>query len=123
MGNSQKDKWKKRRRKQLGVRSATRGNTERPRLSVHRSCKYIYAQVIDDSVGRTLAAASQLEADLRSKCEEASKVESAKIVGLALAERLKAKGVDRVVFDRGWYRYHGRVKAFADAVREGGIKF
>lgn len=122
MANAQKVKWKKRLRKMRGVRRTVRGTTERPRLSVHRSCKYIYAQVIDDSQGRTLAAASQLEQDLKSKCE-GTKSASAKTVGEALAARLKERGIERVVFDRGWYRYHGRVKALAEAVRQGGIHF
>lgn len=123
MANAQKLKWKKRVRKARGVRRRVRGTSERPRLTVHRSSKYIYAQVIDDSSGRTLAAASQLEAELKEQCASTSKTESAKAVGKALASRIKEKGLDKVVFDRGWYRYHGRVKALADAVREGGVKF
>ena len=122
MANAQTVKWKKRLRKSRGVRRKTRGTTERPRLSVHRSTKYIYAQVIDDSKGETLTAASQLEKEVKSGCE-GTKTACAVVVGKALAERLKEKGIEKVVFDRGWYRYHGRVKALADAVREGGIKF
>jgi large subunit ribosomal protein L18 len=104
------------------VRRAIRLNAGgRARLSVHRSGKHIYAQVIDDVRGQTLAAASSLEKDLRGK--SGANVEAAKAVGKLLAERAAAKGVKDVVFDRGGYLYHGRVKALADAAREGGLNF
>ena len=95
----------------------------RPRLSVFRSSKHIYAQVIDDVKGETLAAASSLEKALRDGRKTGADVDAAKAVGKLVAERAVAKGVKDVVFDRGRYLYHGRVKALADAAREGGLKF
>ncbi|WEX07126.1 50S ribosomal protein L18 [Chelativorans sp. AA-79] len=97
--------------------------TERPRLSVHRSSKHIYAQVIDDVKGHTLASASSLEADLKGKLKTGADAEAAGLIGKLIAERAKKAGVDKVVFDRGPYLYHGRVKALADAAREGGLEF
>ena len=104
----------KRRRR---VRAKVRGTAERPRVAVFRSNRGIFVQLIDDDAGRTLAAVSWTEADLR----ELKPMEQAEQAGKALAERAKAAGVDAAVFDRGGYRYHGRVKAFADGVREGGL--
>ena len=95
----------------------------RPRLSVHRSSKNIYVQVIDDAEGRTLAAASTLDADLRGKLKTGADVAAAEAVGKLIAERATKAGVTEVVFDRGAYIYHGRVKALADAAREGGLTF
>jgi large subunit ribosomal protein L18 len=95
----------------------------RPRLSVFRSSKHIYAQVIDDDQGRTLAAASSLDADLRAALKTGADKDAAVAVGKLLAERAKAAGVTAVVFDRGGYIFHGRVKALADAAREGGLEF
>jgi large subunit ribosomal protein L18 len=95
----------------------------RARLSVHRSSKNIYAQVIDDAAGVTLASASTLEKDLRGSLRTGADVEAAKAIGKLVAERAIAKGVKDVVFDRGRYMYHGRVKALADAAREGGLNF
>ncbi len=95
--------------------------TGRARLSVHRSSKHIYAQVIDDLKGATVAAASSLEKDMRAKT--GANVDAAKAVGKLVAQRAVEKGVKDVVFDRGGYRYHGRIKALADAAREGGLKF
>jgi large subunit ribosomal protein L18 len=95
----------------------------RPRLSVFRSSKQIYAQVIDDEHGRTIAAASSLEKPLRESLKTGANVEAARRVGKELAERAKKAGVDKVVFDRGAYIYHGRVKALADGAREGGLDF
>jgi large subunit ribosomal protein L18 len=95
----------------------------RARLSVFRSSKHIYAQVIDDVKGETLASASSLEKDMRGSLKTGANVEAAKAVGKRLAERASAKGVKDVVFDRGGYLYHGRVKALADAAREGGLNF
>ncbi|GGH07716.1 50S ribosomal protein L18 [Glycocaulis albus] len=95
----------------------------RPRLSVFRSSKHIYAQIIDDQNGATLAAASTLEADVRGGKPAGANVEAAAAVGKLVAERAKAKGLTDVVFDRGGYIYHGRIKALADAAREGGLNF
>ncbi len=95
----------------------------RPRLSVFRSSKQIYAQVIDDEQGRTLASASTIEKALREQLRTGASVEAARIVGKELAERAKKAGVAKVVFDRGGYMYHGRVKALAEAAREGGLEF
>ena len=95
----------------------------KPRLSVHRSSKQIYCQIIDDEAGRTLAAASSLEKDQRGSLRTGANVEAAAVVGKLIAERAKAAGVTEVVFDRGSYMYHGRVKALADGAREGGLAF
>lgn len=102
------------------LRKRVAGSPERPRLAIFRSLNHIYAQVIDDQQGRTLAAASSTEKDLRGK---GSNVEGAKRIGKAVAERAREKGITRVVFDRGGYLYHGRVKALADAAREAGLEF
>jgi large subunit ribosomal protein L18 len=102
------------------IRQKVAGSTERPRLAVFRSVKHIYAQVIDDAVGHTLAAASSNE---KNGIKSGGNVAGAKAVGKLLAERAKEKGVKSVVFDRGGYQYHGRVKALADAAREGGLEF
>lgn len=104
-------------------RSLNAGQNKRPRLSVHRSSQHIYAQVIDDAAGRTLAAASTLEKDLRSSGKSGANKEAAEAVGRLLAERAVKAGVKEVVFDRGGYLFHGRVKALADAAREGGLSF
>jgi large subunit ribosomal protein L18 len=95
----------------------------RPRLSIFRSDKHIYAQIIDDGKQSTVAAASSLEKDLRAKLKSGSNKQAAGEVGRIIAERALAKGIKEVIFDRGGYRYHGRVKALADAAREGGLKF
>jgi len=95
----------------------------RPRLSVHRTSKHIYAQVIDDTEGRTLAAASSLEKTLREQLRTGADTGAASEIGKLIAERAKAAGVTQVVFDRGRFLYHGRVKALADAAREGGLEF
>jgi large subunit ribosomal protein L18 len=106
------------------IRRKVAGSTERPRLAVFRSVKHIYAQVIDDAVGHTLAAASSNEkSGAKSGAMNGGNVAGAKAVGKLLAERAKDKGVKTVVFDRGGYLYHGRVKALADAAREGGLEF
>ena len=96
---------------------------DRPRLSVHRSSKNIYAQIIDDSRGHTIAAASSLEADVKGKLKTGADSEAAAVVGKLVAERAVKAGVKDVVFDRGAYLYHGRVKALAEAAREGGLSF
>jgi large subunit ribosomal protein L18 len=120
-------------RRHARVRDDVAGTAERPRLSVFRSLTHIYAQVIDDRAGRTLAAASDLDVKPaarpdgepagRAATSGLKKTERAKSVGKAIAERAKAAGVEAVVFDRGGYRYHGRVKALADAARESGLRF
>jgi large subunit ribosomal protein L18 len=99
------------------------GTGGRARLSVFRSSKHIYAQVIDDARGETLASASSLEKNMRESAKTGANVEAAKAVGKLVAERALQKGVEAVVFDRGSYLYHGRIKALADAAREGGLKF
>jgi len=104
-------------------RGSRRAAGDRKRLSVFRSSKHIYAQVIDDIKGETLASASSLEKDMRGSLKNGANIAAAKAVGKLLAERAAAKGVKDVVFDRGGYLYHGRVKALADAAREGGLKF
>ena len=104
----------------LAIRRAASG---RARLSIFRSSKHIYAQVIDDTKGETLAAASSIEKDVRGSLKTGADIAAAKAVGKLVAERATAKGVKDVVFDRGGYLYHGRVKALADAAREGGLKF
>ena len=106
-------------RSRARLRHAANG---KPRLSVYRSGKHIYAQVIDDLAGRTLVAASTLEKDVRGKGKAGANIDAAAEVGKLIADRAVAAGVSEVVFDRGGYRYHGRVKALADAAREGGLK-
>jgi large subunit ribosomal protein L18 len=111
-------------RRQAKVRrNVRRAAGDRKRLSVFRSSKHIYAQVIDDVKGETLASASSLEKEMRGALKTGANVEAAKAVGKRLAERAAAKGVKEVVFDRGAYLYHGRIKALADAAREGGLSF
>ena len=111
-------------RRRARNRTALRKNSGgRVRLSVHRSSQHIYAQVIDDKVGQTLAAASTLDADIKKQIKSSSNSEAAAAVGKLVAERAKANGIDTVVFDRGGYIFHGRVKALADAAREAGLKF
>lgn len=106
------------------VRTRVRGTAERPRLAVFKSLKHLYAQVIDDQAGRTLVQASTVDGDVRARIGGAGPtVEAAKAVGAAVAERAKAAGIESVVFDRGGYIYHGRVKALADAAREQGLRF
>ena len=105
------------------VRQRVTGKEERPRLSVFRSLKHIYAQVVDDATGRTLVSASTLDKQVREQASYGGNVAAAKVVGRVLGERAKKAGVTRVVFDRGGYEYHGRVKAVADAAREAGLDF
>src|SRR5258705_13695122 len=104
-------------------RNVRRAAGNRARLSVFRSSKHIYAQVIDDANGRTVASASSLEKDMRGSLKTGANIEAAKAVGKRLAQRASAQGVKQVVFDRGSYLYHGRVKALAEAAREGGLDF
>ncbi len=112
-------RWVRHRR----IRRRVKGLAERPRLAVFRSVKQIYAQIIDDERGHTLVAASSLEPELRSGCQTAGRVGGAVIVGEAVARRAKEAGVSKVVLDRGGYKYHGRVKALADAARSEGLVF
>jgi len=107
-------------RRHLRVRKKVTGSAARPRLVVNRSAKHMFAQIVDDSVGRTLAAASTLDATIRAA--EGDKTAKARQVGELLAQRAKDAGIEAVVFDRGGYRYHGRVAALADGAREGGLK-
>jgi len=110
-------------RRHSRVRKNLMGSVERPRLNVFRSLLGIYAQVIDDQTGNTLVSASTVDRDLREKMKGLKKAEQAKLVGQTVAERAKNKGIQAVVFDRGGYRYSGRVKALADGAREGGLQF
>lgn len=110
-------------RRHARVRKTLSGTAERPRMSVFRSLTEIYVQVIDDQAGITLASASSIDQELRAKMKGLNKTEQAKLVGQAVAERAKSKGIEAVVFDRGGFRYVGRVKALADSAREAGLKF
>lgn len=112
-----------RERRKLRIRKKISGSTERPRLSVFRSAKHIYAQVIDDSTGTTVATASTLSKDLKAGLDEATKTDAAKKVGMKLAELCKAKNITQVVFDRNGYLYHGRIVALAEGAREAGLDF
>lgn len=105
------------------IRRKMTGTAERPRLAVFRSVAHIYAQVIDDAKGSTVVAASSLEKSNRDWLKTGGNLEAAKIIGKAVAERAKEKGIRQVVFDRGGYQYHGRIKALADAAREAGLEF
>jgi len=110
-------------RRHTRVRKQVNGTPERPRLAVFRSLTHIYAQVIDDVERKTIAAASDLEADLKAKVQGKKKAEVAALIGTLVAERAKEKGVSKVVFDRGGFVFHGRVKALAEAARESGLDF
>jgi len=118
-----KEKRLARQRRHTRVRKRVQGTSVRPRLSVFRSLKHMRAQVIDDIRGHTLAAASTLDAEVRSQLNGKDKAGQAAVVGKVLAERALAAGIEQVVFDRGGYQYHGRVKALAEAAREGGLEF
>lgn len=121
--STRKTRSKARERRHARVRKFINGTPNRPRLNVFRSLAEIYAQVIDDEAGHTLAAASTVDHELRGQMDGKKKTEQAHLVGQALAERAKQKGISKVVFDRGGYRYIGRVKALADGAREGGLEF
>jgi large subunit ribosomal protein L18 len=112
-----------RRRIHERVRAKMDGTPERPRLCVYRSLGHIYAQLVDDRSGRTLASASSLDKETRKQIKGGGNVSAAKVVGKVIAERARAAKVEKVVFDRGGYKYHGRVKALADAAREAGLQF
>jgi len=119
------DKRNRQRRRHWHIRTSLSGTSDRPRLVVYRSAKHIYAQVIDDLRGHTLASASSLSADVKGELggKAGANVAAAVLVGKAVAERAKAKGIAKVAFDRGGNKYHGRVKALADAAREAGLEF
>ncbi len=112
-----------RERRKLRIRRKISGSPERPRLTVFRSAKHIYAQVVDDVAGATVAHASTLTREVREAVQEANKSDAAKQVGAAIAKLLLSKGISSVVFDRNGYLYHGRVRALADAARKAGLKF
>ena len=117
------DRASERRRIHKRIRAKISGNPNRPRLCVFRSSKYIYAQIIDDTQGVTLVTASTAEKDVRGDAKGTGNIQASKLVGKAIADRAKAKGIETVVFDRSGYLYHGRVKAVAEAARESGLKF
>ena len=119
----QKAKHRRQLRRRKHVRRNLMGTAERPRLTVFRSSKHIYAQLIDDLTGVTLATASSRTKDVRASMAYGGNVKAAVVVGKKLAEEAKSKGITKAAFDRGHYRYHGRVKALADAAREGGLSF
>ncbi len=110
-------------KRHLRIRNKVNGTAQKPRLAVFRSNNHIYAQVIDDTVGNTLVAASTMEADIKSKLSKTSDVEAAKVVGTEVAKKALAKGIDTVVFDRGGYIYQGKIEALAESAREAGLKF
>lgn len=112
-----------RKKRHFRVRKKVYGTAERPRLNVYRSLSHIYAQVINDDLGVTLVAASTLSPELKGKLKNGGNVEAARAVGRLIAEKALAKGISKVVFDRGGYKYHGRVKALAEAAREAGLEF
>ncbi len=118
-----KTREQRRERRHRRVRAKVHGTAERPRLVVHRSINHVEGQVVDDVSGRTLVGLSTLDAALREKRGEMNKTEASRAAGKALAEKAKEMGVTKVVFDRGGYVYHGRVKAFAEGAREGGLDF
>jgi large subunit ribosomal protein L18 len=124
MADKNKKKQVRLLRRKWSIRSRMFGTAERPRLSVFRSDKHIYAQIVDDYAGRTLASASSVKTEDRGgELKNGGNVAAAKKVGLAIAAKAKEKGIAAVCFDRGGRRYHGRIKALADAAREGGLKF
>jgi len=118
-----KEKLRKRTRRHLRIRRKVIGTAERPRLSVYRSLKHIYCQIINDIEGRTLVAASTQSPDLRSEIKYGGNVAAAEIVGKKIAEEAKNKGITKVVFDKGGYKYHGRIKALAEAARKYNLSF
>ena len=124
MADKNKAKQMRLERRKWSLRSRLSGSAERPRLSVFRSDKHIYAQVIDDLSGRTLVAVASTSAEVRgADLKNGGNIAAAKAIGKAIAERAKAAGITKVAFDRGGRQYHGRIKALADAAREGGLQF
>ena len=120
---SKKSRQKVRVKKHMKIRNRFSGTAERPRLAVFRSNNHMYAQIIDDTVGNTLVAASTVEKDVKAELEKTNNVEAAAYLGTVIAKRAIEKGIDTVVFDRGGYIYHGKVAALAEAAREAGLKF
>jgi len=112
-----------RRRRHVRVRKTVSGSPQRPRLAVFRSLQHIYAQIIDDTAGHTLVAATDIESNLRSAAADKKKSDVARLVGEELAKKAKDKGITTVVLDRGGFKYHGRVKALAEGARKGGLSF
>jgi len=123
MADKQKAKQVRLQRRKWGIRKSLVGSPERPRLSVFRSDKHIYAQIIDDLAGKTLVAAATTADDVRGDLKNGGNIERAKRVGRVIAERAKSAGITKVAFDRGEYKYHGRNQALADAARKGGLDF
>jgi large subunit ribosomal protein L18 len=121
--DSNKKKYLARKQRQRRGRAKISGTSQRPRLNIYRSLTNVYAQVIDDVAGKTLAAASTIDKEVATQLEGKSKVEAARLVGKIVAERAKSAGIEKVVFDRGGYRYHGRVAAVAEGAREAGLEF
>jgi large subunit ribosomal protein L18 len=121
--NKQADRRSTRIRRHVRLRTHLEGGPQRPRLAIFRSIHHVYAQVIDDASGRTLAAASTTDADLRKRLKSPSSAEGATAVGKSIAERARQAGIETVVFDRGGFPYHGRIKALAEAARSAGLKF
>ena len=117
------DKNQKRLERHYSIRNKITGTPERPRLNIFKSSKHIYAQVIDDATGTTLASASTQDKELKDQVAELTKKEAAKLVGKTVGERAKEKGINSVVFDRGGYLYHGRVQLLAEGARESGLEF
>lgn len=120
--NRKEAKYVRRTRRKAGVRKRVSGGPDRPRMSVRRSLNHMYVQIIDDLAGRTIVSASTRDASL-SLGSESGNAKGAAALGKSIAQRAKEKGVQKVVFDRGWYRYHGRIKALADAARSEGLEF
>ena len=118
-----KDLEASRRRRHIRIRKRISGTARRPRLSVFRSLGHIYAQILDDTLGQTITSASTLDPEIRAETQPKAKTEKAKLVGTLLGKRALDKGIEQVVFDRGGYKYHGRIKILADAAREVGLKF
>ena len=121
--SSHKTRSEARVRRHVYIRNRVSGTAERPRLNVYRSLAEIYAQVINDDLGRTLISASTIDQELRTQMSGKTKTEQAHLVGLAIAERAKKAGIEKIVFDRGGFKYIGRVKALAEGAREGGLIF
>lgn len=120
---AKKTRSEKRKRRHIRVRKKVVGSSERPRLNVFRSLNHIYAQVIDDAIGQTIVSVSTLDSTVKMKIKNLTKTEQAVLVGEEIAKRVKKEGIGEVIFDRGGYKYHGRVKALANAAREAGLKF
>jgi large subunit ribosomal protein L18 len=123
MADKNKERAQRLLRRKYSIRKSVFGTTERPRLSVYRSSKHIYAQIIDDYAGKTLASVASTDGDVRGELPNGGNIAAAKKAGIAIAEKAKAIGVTKVAFDRGGRKYHGRVKALADAARQGGLQF